>query len=192
MHPQNKYGLPIDGISQQQLKHNAHWFLGLGIGLILLGTVALIFSYWTTLFSVMYFGAFMVIVGIFEGIKSYKMHRWSTFFLHLFLSILYIVGGSFIVWYPTINALSLTLLLSLFFIISGILKIIFVATCQTPHRFWLFANGIITLLLGILILKEWPLSGLWVIGMLLGIETIFTGWTYVMLATIAQKIDTSH
>lgn len=190
MNNENKrYGLPVHELSKQQLKDNANWFLGLGIGLIIVGTFALIFSYITTLFSVMYFGAFMVVVGLFEAVKSFKMHLWSNFFLHLFLAVLYIVGGGFIVMYPAINAVSLTLLLSLFFIVSGILKIIFVLTCKTPNTFWLLANGLITLLLGVCIWNQWPFSGLWFIGMLIGIETIFTGWTYIMLGVIAKKID---
>lgn len=184
----NRFGLPVHEVSKQQLKDNANWFLGLGIGLVILGTLAIIFSYLTTLFSVMYFGAFMVVVGLFESVKSFKMHLWSSFFLHLFLAVLYIVGGGFIVMYPAINAISLTLLLSLFFIVSGILKIIFALTCKTPHAFWLLVNGLITLLLGVCILNQWPLSGLWVIGMLIGIETLFTGWTYIMLAAAAKKI----
>ena len=185
----NRFGLPVDGVSKQQLKDNANWFLGLGIGLVILGTLAVIFSYITTLFSVMYFGVFMVVIGLFEAVKSFKMHLWSTFFLHLFLAVLYIVGGGFIVMYPAINAVSLTLLLSLFFIVSGILKIIFVVTCKTPHTFWLFTNGSVTFLLGVCILNQWPLSGLWVIGMLIGIETLFTGWTYIMLSAAAKKIE---
>lgn len=185
----NRFGLPVHEVSKQQLKDNANWFLGLGIGLVVLGSLAVYFSCITTLFSVMYFGAFMVVVGLFEAVKSSKMHLWSTFFLHLFLSVLYIVGGGYIMLYPVINAVSLTLLLSLFFIVSGILKIFFVITCKTPNTFWLFANGVVTFLLGVCILNQWPLSGLWIIGMLIGIETLFTGWTYIMLGAAAKKID---
>lgn len=174
-------------LSVKQLKENSHWFLGLGISLVVLGALAIIFSYATTLLSVVYFGIFMIIVGCVQAVKSYKINLWATFLLHLFLSVLYIICGLFIVLYPAVNAISLTLLLALFFIISGILKIVFALCSHVPCPFWLLFNGFVTLFLGGCIWSEWPMSGLWVIGTLLGIEAVITGWTFIMLSLLAKK-----
>ncbi len=176
----------------QQLKENWGWYLTLGILLTILGTLAVIFAVASTLISVVYLGALLIVAGIFEGIKASKIHHWSTFFLHLFLSVLYIVGGIFIVLNPEVNAISLTLLLAFFFIVSGMLKIIFACAKNLPHRFWLLFNGIITALLGFLILQQWPSSGLWVLGMFVGIEMIFSGWSWIMLALAAKNMKIEH
>lgn len=173
---------------RNQLKKNANWFLTLGIGLVVLGTLALIFSYTSTIFSVMYFGILLTIMGIFEGIKAFKLSQWSSFFLHLFLGILYTLTGLFIISNPLVNAITLTLFIAIFFVISGISRIIFALVKHVPHQNWLILNGIITLLLGILIWAQWPVSGLWIIGMFFGIDAIFTGWTWIMLSLAAKKI----
>lgn len=177
-------------LGSQQLRENKNWYLFLGASLVVFGTLAVIFALTSTLVSVIYLGILLVILGLFEGIKSFKINRWSNFFLHLFLSILYIVGGIFIMLNPAINALTLTLLLAIFFVISGILKTIFALTQQITHKGWLLLNGLLTLLLGILIWAEWPYSGLWVIGTLVGIDAIITGWTWIMLALTIGKFET--
>lgn len=173
---------------KKQLKQNANWFLTLGIGLVVLGTLALMFAYTSTIFSVMYFGILLTIMGVFEGIKAFKLSQWGSFFLHLFLGVLYTLCGLFIIANPLVNAITLTLFLALFFVISGISRIIFALAKHVPHKNWLLLNGIITTLLGIFIWAQWPVSGLWVIGAFVGIDAIFTGWTWIMLSLTAKKI----
>ena len=182
----------VDELAIKQLQKNSSWFLVLGISLVILGTLAIIFSFYSTIFSIVYLGTFLGIIGIFEIIQSFKLSRWSSFFLHLFLGVLYIVGGIFIVYNPLVNALTLTLLLAIFFVISGILKIIFSFAQKTPHKGWLALNGILTLILGALIWAQWPFSGLWVIGTLVGIDTLFTGWTWIMLSIAAKNFTAKH
>ncbi len=172
----------------RQIQENRNWYLGLGIGLVVLGSLAIIFSFLSTLISVVYLGLLIIIVGIFEGVKAFKINLWANFFLHLFLSIFYIVGGFFITLNPALSALSLTLLLAIFFVVSGILRIIFGLAKHVPHKGWLILNGVVTLALGLLIWYEWPYSGLWVIGTFIGIDAIFTGWTWIMLSMATKKL----
>jgi uncharacterized membrane protein HdeD (DUF308 family) len=172
-----------------QLKKNWGWYLALGVGLALLGTLAVLFAFSSTMLSVIYLGVFLVGFGIFEAIKAFKVDKWQGFFLHLFLGILYTVGGIFMIWHPIANAVSLTLLLAVFFVIAGITRIAVALMYNMPHKGWLILNGAVTLLLGGLIWYQWPVAGLWVIGTLLGIEMIFTGWTWIMLSLMSKKIE---
>lgn len=172
----------------EQLKTNANWYLMLGISLIILGTLAVIFTFTSTLFSLIYLGSFLLVLGVFEAVKAFKLNLWKSFFLHIFLAILYGACGAFILAYPTVNAITLTLALAIFFVITGLLRIIFAFAPQTPHKGWLAFNGFCTLLLGVLIWQQWPSSGLWVIGMLVGIDAIITGWTWVMLSLAAKRL----
>lgn len=182
----------VHPVSIKQLQENWAWYFALGIGLVTLGTLAIIYSFTSTIFSMIYLGILLIIVGIFEGIQSFKMSLWNNFFLHLFLSILYLVSGFFIVLYPEVNALSLTLLLAIFFAVSGIVKVVFSLTHNIPHKIWLILNGALTLILGILIWNQWPSSGLWVIGTLVGIDILFTGWTWIMLALKAKTLKHNY
>ena len=173
----------------EQLKENSNWYLVLGIGLVILGFLAITYAVAATLFSVVWFGAFLISVGIFEIIKSFKLKKYKNFALHLILGSLYALSGLFIAFYPTVNALSLTLLLAIFFIISGILKIAFAIKNKPIHKGWLIFNGILTLLIGFLIWQQWPYSGLWAIGMLVGVDAIMTGWTWIILALRVKQLS---
>jgi len=86
-----------------------------------------------------------------------------------------------------LNAVTLTLLLAFFFAISGIAKIIFALAYDPPHRGWIIFNGILSILLGILIWHQWPVSGLWVIGLFVGIDALFTGWSWIILASTIKE-----
>lgn len=172
----------------KQLKENSGWYLILGIGLIIGGMLALYYSYVTTIVSVIYLGAALFVFGVFEALKSFKVNQWSSFFLHIFLAILFIVGGVFIIANPALNALTITLFLAIFFVVAGIARILFALTQDVPHKGWVLVNGILTLLLGFLIWKQWPYSGLWVLGMFMGIDMIFTGITWIQLSMFAKKI----
>lgn len=174
--------------AMQQLRANANWYLILGISLVVLGTLAMLFTYTSTIFSIIYLGAFLIVLGVFEVIKAFKLNLWKSFFLHLFLGVLYIAGGAFILAYPTVNAITLTLALAIFFMISGVVRILFAFSPYVIHKGWLAFNGFCTLLLGVLIWYQWPFSGLWVIGMLVGIDAIITGWTWIMLSLAAKKL----
>lgn len=179
-------------LALQQLKENWKSYLMLGIGLVALGTLALVFSVTSTFFSVMYLGIYLVIIGGFEAAQSFQINKWGSFALHIFLSILYIVAGFFIALNPEVNALTLTLLLAIFFVVSGIARIVFSFVSHSPYRGWLLLNGLLTLLLGILIWYQWPLSGFWVIGAFVGIDAIFTGWTWIALSIGAHRLTKSH
>jgi uncharacterized membrane protein HdeD (DUF308 family) len=172
----------------KQLKDNSPWYMMLGVGLILFGILAIVYAYFSTIISVVYLGIGVVALGVFELLKSFKMNRWNNFLLHLFLSIVYLVVGIFIISNPAANAITLTLLFSIFLIIAGLARIIFALSQEIPHKNWILFNGAITLLLGILVLMQWPYSGLWVLGMFIGLDMIFTGITWVQLSLIAKNL----
>jgi uncharacterized membrane protein HdeD (DUF308 family) len=183
-----KIAVNPDIFALRQLANNWFWYLLLGIGLVTLGTLAVVYSFTATIFSIVYIGFLMIFSGLFEAFHSFKINKWGSFFLHLFLGILYVVVGIFIVTNPALNALTLTLFLACFLIISGIARTIMSLIVNTPHRFWLLLNGILTIILGVLIWKQWPISGFWIIGTFVGIDVIFTGLTWVMLSLKAKHI----
>lgn len=185
----NGFNGKLEQSVKNQLKENRSWFLALGIGLVLLGTLAVVFAFASTLFSVIYLGGLLLVAGVFEAIKAFKVNLWHNFFLHLFLSLVYAIAGILIIYNPIGNAITLTLLLAIILIIVGAARLIFAVAKHTPHRGWLAINGILTILLGVLIAYQWPMSGLWVIGMMVGIDMIFTGWTWIMLAYAVKKIS---
>lgn len=172
----------------REVRNNQGWFFAIGIALVLLGIAALSSSVFTTFASIIFFGWLLLIGGLIQGIHALWTRNWSSFFLNLILGILNFVGGAIMIAKPEVGALSLTLLLAAFFSAGGLIRIV-TALAMRPHQWgWLLLNGIVTLLLGILIGLEWPLSSLWVIGMFVGIDLVLSGWSFIALALEARTI----
>ena len=126
-------------------------------------------------------GVLLLIGGVSEMIGAFWCRGWSGYFLHLLSGLLSFVIEIFFVRAPIASLVALTLLLACLLIVGGVFKII----AAVSHRFaaWGFplVSGLIDLFLGILIWSEWPASGLWVIGLFVGISLIFRGANWIGL-----------
>jgi uncharacterized membrane protein HdeD (DUF308 family) len=172
----------------EELRHNWGWLLAMGIGMIVLGVVALGAPIVLTLVTTLFFGWLLLLGGAVQIIHGFWARRWSGFFVHLVTGILAAVVGLLIISSPAAGALSITLLLAAFFIAEGIARIMAALMYRFSRWGWLLAVGMIDLILGILIWTQWPVSGLWVIGLFVGIDLIFYGSTWVMLALAARNL----
>lgn len=173
--------------SFENLRKQWGWFLLLGLALIALGIVAIASSTYVTLASMIFLGALLLVGGILQIAYTFSIRKWSGFFLSLLSGILYTVVGFLLVMHPTAGALSLTLLLAAFYVIGGIFRIVGAATTRFEHWGWALFSGVVMLALGILIWLGWPQTGLWVFGLFIGIDLIFYGWFWTLLALTARK-----
>jgi uncharacterized membrane protein HdeD (DUF308 family) len=165
-------------------------FLAAGILLTLLGLLAIYAAVFTTLISVVILGFIIFFSGAVITFDTFTFWRGkqSGFFLQLIFSILYLLVGLALIINPMAASISLTLLLGVFYIVIGIFRLAFSPTLRAPKWGWGWFNGVITLLLGILIITSWPASGLYIIGLFIGIDLLFCGWSYIMLAIAAKKL----
>jgi uncharacterized membrane protein HdeD (DUF308 family) len=83
---------------------------------------------------------------------------------------------------PAESAIELTLIIAFFLIFGGIFRVIYALSERFTGWGWVLLNGGVSLLLGLLVYKQWPGSGLWLIGLFVGIELIFNGWAWIMLS----------
>ncbi len=165
-------------------------FLILGSVLMVLGFLSIGASFFVTILTVAVIGVLLMIGGIMQIVNSFYTGRWSGFLLHLALGILYLVVGFMLLDAPMLNAITLTFLLSVFFIVVGLFRMFGSLSTQFPGWGWSLLSGIVTFLLGVLIYKHWPSSGLWVIGLFVGIEMVFSGWYWLMFsATLREYIQ---
>lgn len=171
-----------------ELRRNWGWLLVLGIAMIVLGVVALGAPFILTLVTTLFFGWLLLLGGVIQIIHGFWARRWSGFFVHLVTGILATVVGLLIISNPAAGAISITLLLAAFFVAAGVARIAAALMYRFSNWGWLLFVGLIDLLLGILIWAQWPVSGLWVIGLFVGIDLIFYGATWVMLALAARNL----
>jgi uncharacterized membrane protein HdeD (DUF308 family) len=168
------------------LRRNWGWFFVLGALEIILGTIAIGASVVATVVTVVFFGWLLLIGGVLSAVHAFWRKRWRGFFLDLVTGVLYAVAGFLMVAEPLAAAASLTLLIAMLLLIGGIFRIVVALSGHLEHWGWVLLNGVITAALGIMIWRQWPSSALWVIGMFIGIEMIFYGWSVVMLSLIGR------
>jgi uncharacterized membrane protein HdeD (DUF308 family) len=178
--------LPVAGI--EAVRQHRTRFLIVGILLIICGTIALGSTFLMTIVSMLFLGWLLVVAGVLEVIHGLAHSGWSGFFINLLGGILYAIAGLLLVANPGAAAVTLTLIIAIILIAAGTFRLFVSFTASMHHRGWLMLNGAISVLLGISILDSWPLSGLWVIGLFIGIDFIIDGWTEVMLALTVHPV----
>jgi uncharacterized membrane protein HdeD (DUF308 family) len=158
------------------------WFLVFGIGLLVLGIAAVVRSVLATVATMLFFGWLLVLASGIEIAQAVLVGHWAGFFHHLLAAILFGVVGLILVTRPVISAEALTIFMALFFLIGGLFQFIASIAVALPGWGWQAADGIITFILGALVLAQWPVSGLWVIGLFVGIDLIFYGAGWIAIA----------
>lgn len=171
----------------QDVKKNWGWFFLLGIFLIILGGAVIGSTYTATLLSIVLLGIFLMAGGVIQIVQAFLAKKWSGLFLSLMLGLLYIITGFFCVAHPTTTVINLTLWIAAFCFVAGLFKMLSSLILRFEHWGWVFSNGLITFLLGAIIYAGWPFSGLWVIGLFIGIDMILSGWSWVILSLTAKS-----
>lgn len=168
---------------------NWGWYLIFGIILVLLGALAIVGANYATLTTIIFFGILLTIGGVLQVVYAFWGRKGQGFAQALLLGVFYTIVGVLMVTHPTTSAIAITLLLAAFYTVSGIFKIVASFTTPVVQWGWLLFSGIVSLALGILIWSEWPSSGLWLIGLFIGIDLIFAGWYWIMLSLSAKNLQ---
>lgn len=163
-------------------------FLFIGIAMVVLGVVAIVASVFTTLLSVVLLGCILMLSGVMMGLDSMTFWRGkrSGFILHVLFALLYTYVGYIFIRYPVEGSMSLTFLLGLVFILAGLSRAAFFTMYKMPNWGWGLLNGLVSFILGVFILMSWSSASLFVIGLFIGIELLFVGWSYIMSALAAR------
>ena len=165
-----------------EIVNNWGWFLAFGLALVLLGVLAIVRSVAATVVSMLFFGWLLLFAAGIEVVQAIMVGKWAGLFQHWLSAALFGVLGALIIWRPMVTAEILTLLIGAFFLVAGAFQLITPFVISLPEWGWHALNGLITFVLGILILAQWPVSGLWMIGLFLGIELVFYGSAWVAVA----------
>ena len=163
-------------------RRNWFWFVLLGVALIVVGVLALGSVVVASLATAIVIGALLLVGGVVEIAGALWSRGWRGIFLHLLSGVLSLVVGILFLRAPVDALLALTLLLACLLMVGGIFKIIAALSYQFEGWGWPLVSGLIDLFLGVLIWLDWPASGLWVIGLYVGISLVFRGFNWIGLA----------
>jgi uncharacterized membrane protein HdeD (DUF308 family) len=164
------------------------WIVALGVVYFIVGIIALGSVVIATAASVLVVGIMMIIAGVMEVIHAFQIKTWGKFLLWVLLGALYIAAGIIAFANPVLAAVVLTLMLGAALVASGIVRIILAFGMKggTPW-IWVAVSGVITLLLGLLILARWPVSSLYVLGIFLGVDLILAGASWIGIGLGLKK-----
>jgi uncharacterized membrane protein HdeD (DUF308 family) len=166
-----------------QLRKNTGWFLALGIIMIILGALAIIVPFIATFALETLFGILFVVGGVLQIVHSFRWSKSRRFALDLLIGILYGAFGILLLAYPLGGVVTLTLILAAFFVIEGIFKIVQSFRMRPGSSWgWMLVSGIISLFLGFFIWGSMPFSAFWALGVVVGVDLIFTGWATIMIS----------
>ena len=181
----------MTGVSQAQmsdravvgpLRSKSGWIVALGIVYVIAGVIALSSVVFATRVTVFVVGIMMLISGVAEVVNAFQFKSWGRFLVWLLLGALYIVAGLLTFENPLLAAAILTFLLGIALVVSGVMRLI-LAFSMRDGMSWtsVVLSGLVTLLLGVIILVHWPVSSLFVLGVLLGVDLVIIGigWIFV-------------
>ncbi len=175
----------------EAIRHHAGWYIVLGVLLVILGIFALTVPFLFTAAAVLLLGFVLMVGGVSEVIHAFYVRRWGRFLLDLLIGVLYFIVGLMLVIKPLVGAIGLTLLIAVFLIVEGISRIMAAFALHYHGWGWSVVSGIISVLLGALIWAKWPFDTFWVIGVFVGIDLLFAGWSYIIVALAARSAPAS-
>jgi uncharacterized membrane protein HdeD (DUF308 family) len=159
------------------------WMLALGIVQIIAGALAIAVPVVASLAAVGVFGAILIVTAIMQIAHAFKVRAWPRSLWYGLGGLLYGIAGVLVVLYPFSGALTLAVLIAVLLIAEGSARVVFGTGLRPlPGWGWLVAAGISSIVVGVILLLGWPTTALWGIGLLLGVNLIFTGAANVTLA----------
>jgi uncharacterized membrane protein HdeD (DUF308 family) len=169
-----------------------HWVLYLveGVVLLVLGAIAIIIPPLATLAATILFGWLFLISGVVGLVTSFMMRAAPGFWWSLISAALGVLVGGWLLAQPVSGAVSLTILLVAFFIIEGVVTIMFALDHKrelSGRWGWMLVSGVVDLVLGAMILAGLPSTAIWAIGLLVGINMVFGGSALIAMALHARN-----
>jgi uncharacterized membrane protein HdeD (DUF308 family) len=164
------------------------WLVALGITLVILGIVCLATEVIATVVTVVTFGWLLVLGAILAFVRTFRVRKWSGFFLYLLSALLRGFTGYLLIRYPFTGEVSLTLILASFFVVGGVFRTVGAMALRFPRRGWAILSGLVSAALGVVLLMQLPAVSLWFIGLAIGIEFIFDGISVVSLGVALHGV----
>jgi uncharacterized membrane protein HdeD (DUF308 family) len=182
-------GASLDPEVREGLSRSWKALMIVGVAAIVLGCIAILVPAVASVGTAIFIGWLLLFVGLVMVAAAFSAHSVGTLVLRLIWAILTVVVGLWLIVEPHNGTLTLTLVLGIYFLFMGLTRttIAFVARGEANAGL-LGLSGIAGLLVGILILAKFPSSADWAIGLLVGIDLIFAGWTLTSIALLGKDL----
>lgn len=169
------------------VKHSGKLIL-IGAIMVVFGLLGLVAEVAFSYASISLLGALALVSGVFMAAHAFQSQGWKTFLIQSLIAALYIGLGIFVWVAPTAALQGLTIWLAALFLITGAMRLIASFQHASLGNVWLTAlSGVVSIVLGVMILNNWPQASLWVPGLLLAIELLLQGWALVFIGFAMKR-----
>ena len=166
-----------------------NWSIALSVLLIIAGLIALFLPFISGVAITLFFGWAMILSGITHLVFAFKTHTTGGRVWEILIGIIYLFTGFYLILHPLDALLALTLILACYLFFEAIVEFIQYFQLRPRHGAgWLLFDAIVTIILAIMIWRSWPSSSVWVIGTLVGISMLFSGFSRLMLSLAAKRV----
>jgi len=173
----------------ERVKQNSGMVITIGVVMLIFGILAIASPFVAGLSIAITIGILLIMGGLAQLFFAFTASSFGKGIWVFILGALTVFIGIAMVGQPDAALATLTLFLAAYFIVEGIFEIIWAFQIKPVKGWgWTLFSGIISLLLGIMIWRQFPLSGAWAIGTLVGIKFIFTGWTMIAFGGAAKSV----
>jgi len=171
------------------VRESRGWFFALGVAFMILGVLAILVPFIASLATAIVIGWLMIVGGLFQGFHAVQNRRWAGSSWAIVGAVLQVIAGVLVVAFPVTGTLVLTLVLAVFFVASGVLKLIRAIQHRAMPRWgWLLFDGIVSLALGLLIAVRWPSTAAWALGVLVGVDLLVGGSSMLMIGLAGRPM----
>ncbi len=183
-------GAALDPEVRDGLARSWKALLAIGVLAILTGCFAILVPAVASVGTAIFIGWVLIFVGAVMIAGAFTAHSLGTVLLRLLWALLTLLVGFWLVIEPDNGTLTLTLVLGLYFLFMGATRTAIAFASRGQQNAGLLGlNGVASLLIGILVLAEFPSSADWAIGLLVGIDLIFAGWTLTAAALLGKDLS---
>lgn len=160
-----------------------------GAMISMLGIIAVMTPLFTGITFSVFLGFLLLTGGILETIFAFQAPSFGKGVLVFLFGGLTIVAGFFLIAVPDRGLGALTWVLAAYFVAAGIVDIVLAFKIRPEEGWgWTLSSGIVTIALGAFIVWQWPVSGLWAVGVYVGIRLLMHGWALMALGITGRDV----
>ncbi|WP_406385345.1 HdeD family acid-resistance protein [Streptomyces sp. NBC_01618] len=172
----------------KKLSRSFGWLALLGALLVVAGVVGLVYTGVATLTSMLLFGWLLLIGGIVGLLHAVESRGTNFFWLGVVVAALNIAAGVVVIRHPHGTAEALTMFAALLFLTGGLFRLVGSVVVRGPQFGWTLLQGVFGLLLGLLVLFDWPHSSLYVLGLFFSLALLFDGLGLIAIGVGGRQV----
>ena len=173
----------------EQARTNAGWLIALGVLTAISGFCALVAPLGSGIAITLLIGVALAVGGVARLVAAFRADSFGQGALAFLGGLLGVVAGMILATRPGLGLATLTLMIASYLLMDGVAGAVLAFGVRPARGWgWMLLSGLATVFLGILLLAEWPISGTWALGTLVGVNLLFSGFTMISIGGTARRV----